>query len=360
MKGLRIISFLIVFFVFISPVYAEVAVEYGITAGTQGLSKNQKLVTTYGVGSMDLVVDADIGSGVLHMYIEGASDAGGSAAEVVDGANLDAGTAADANGNGRVQLSELAYVFGSNSYSVAVGVQNLFAFADGNSTSNAETEQFMAVSLVNNPTIAMPDYTPSIVVNIGKEGHANATFMAARGTGLADNGEPKDDFIRNVTKDLLPDGTKKGAFALAEFRLEDKDVWLSVGAWNNTRQSNPLSGGYINLDSAEDELFSWSFRYGTNNDKVGTSQFASFTTSHAIGSDVLGIGYSSQRYSATTIDTKLVECYYRWQLSDSLALTPDIQLWWDANGMRAPAAGMTGGRIIVYGLRMQFGDAFSF
>lgn len=346
----------------VTPAFAEVSVEFGLTGGAQSLNKDQSVVTQEGLGSMDIVVDAEMGPGVLHVYIEGASDAAGTAAEAVDGANLDAGTAADANGKGRVQISELSYVYQAEKFELAMGVQNLFAFADANSTSNAETEQFMAASLVNNPTIAMPDYTVSAVLNVGEEDSMNATFMVGNGYGMADNDAV--DYEALLDFGPTPDGFNKGIFALGEVRFIDQGVWLSLGAWSNDREVDPLTGFYANLDSPEDEDFQWSLRYGVNDDEAGISSFTSFSTAFAMGgSDVFGLAVASHKFPSTVTgvsDPALVEMYYRWQLTDSLALTPDVQYWQNANGLTDTTAGIVGGNVIVYGLRLQYSEAFSF
>jgi hypothetical protein len=364
MKILMRLSGVLLLVLLATTAKAEVAIEFGITSGAQGISKEADKVTTHGVGSVNLGIDVDVSGGTLHVLIEGASDAAGSAAEIIGGANLDVGTAADENGKGRVQVSEFAYVLDYSGYSVAIGMLNLFAYSDANSTANSETDQFMANSLVNNPTIAMPDYTVSAVLNYGFEDRTNATFMVGNAYGLADN--PSADYNDLVDFGETDAGMKKGVFALGELRLEDQDVWLSIGAWTNTREDNPLAGTYLNLDSASDENFAWSFRVGQNDDTVNNvSLFSSFTTSYAVGNDVLGVGLAVQKLDAPTgtyDNAVLLETYYRWQFAESWALTPDIQVWQNANALTESnvATGTVGGDVVVYGLRLQYGTDTTF
>jgi len=342
---------------------AEMVVEYGMTGGYQNISKDSGKVTAPVAGSGDLIVDTDIGGGVLHVLIEASTGIGGRAASVVGGSSLDVGTAMDGTGSGRIQLSEISYAVDYFSYNISFGLQNLFAFVDANSSANSEAEQFMANSLVNNPTIAMPDYTASVVLNYGYENRTNATFMLANAYGIADNGSVG---YTNTYSDLFDfgaaaDGTKKGIFALAEVRMEDQDIWLSVGTWVNTREADSLKGGYANLDSASNEDFMWSVRYGWNDTTTGIATFASLSTVFSSDQDTYGAGASWQGNTVTGgEDPILFETYYRWQLTDHLALTPDVQFWLNANGMANSSSTVTGGKVIVYGLRVQYGDAVTY
>ncbi|MDQ6988598.1 MAG: carbohydrate porin [Mariprofundaceae bacterium] len=340
---------------------AETVVEYGLTAGVQGVSKDTAKLTSPAVSSVDLIVDMDLGGGVLHFFIEGASSATGTVEDVVSGANADIGSAADKDGNGRLQLSELSYAIGFSGYDIAVGMQDLFAFVDANSTANAETDQFMAGSLVNNPTIAMPDYTMSAVLNYGYKDKTNFTVMLANAYGLADNASV--DYADLVDFGTTEAGLEKGTFALGELRMEDQDVWLSLASWINTKEQGNLLGGYVNLDSASAEDFAWSTRFGWNDSEDGVGSFMSVSTAFAYGDDTLGVGLAWHRLVATlgsSADPLLTEVYYRWQLTDSIALTPDLQWWSNANELSKNVATVTGGDVIIYGLRLQYADAVSY
>jgi len=340
--------------------HAEVAIEYGVTTAVQDVFIDPSGVDTYVIGSVDLVVDADIGSGNLHMFIEGASSAAGSVSDVVDGVNADAGTAADASGAGRLQLSEIAYAMGFGGYSISVGVQNLFAFMDANSSANTETDQFMAGSLVNNPTISAPGYTVSAVLNYGYENQPNGTVMIANAYGLGDNASAGYGDLFDFGQ--TAEGLNKGYFALAEARIEDKEVWMSLGLWTNTQEGSELSGGYISLDSAYRETFAWSTRFGWN-DSVDIATFASASTAFAYGDDVWGVGLAWHGLASKAGgegNPVLAEAYYRWQISDTLSLTPDLQVWVNANGLTEASAGVVGGVATVYGLRLQYSGGSSY
>ena len=344
-------------------VNAETTIEYGITAAGQSMSKDSEKVTMQGLGSIDFTMDVDIIGGKLHIFVEGASDMEGTVPALIEGANYDVGTAIDDMGKGRAQLSEFSYEMDFIGYSVEIGLRDLFSFIDKNSTSNDETTQFMADPLVNNTTIAMPDYTVSALVNYGYKDRTNMTFMVANAYGLSDNDTA--DYADLVDFGETPSGMNKGVFALGELRMVDQDVWLSVGTWVNTREVNPLKGSYLILDNASNEGYAWSLRVGQNDDAVGVKSYGSFSYSVAFGEDALGLGASVQKpgvVSATIDNITTFETYYRWQITDWLSLTPDVQYWKNANGLldTDTTTGQIGGSVLVYGLRMQMGSSSTF
>ena len=342
--------------------YAETTVEYGITAVGQTLSKESDKVTTAGLGSIDLVLDTDIVGGTLHVYVEAASDTLGSASELIEGSNYDAGSVKYRETTGRAQLSEISYELDFISYSVLVGLRDLFSFVDQNSSSNDETSQFLSAPLVNNTTIAMPEYAPCAVLNYGYKDSTNMTFMVASGYGVNDAG---GGGFHGLKEGYTTSGQKKGVFALAELRMVDQDVWLSVGAWTNTREAAPLQGSYLNLDSAANDDYQWSLRVAQNDEAVGMNNYGAFSVAIPFGDDALGLGLAVQKFAVVTdtIDhTTTFETYYRWQIADGISLTPDIQYWRNANSLLASDAGtgQIGGNLLVYGLRLQIDGTSTF
>ena len=87
---------------------AETVVEYGVTGSYQNISKDSGKVTDPVAGSVVLIVDMDLGGGVLHTFVEGLNGVGGRAASVVGGAKLEVGIATDGAGVARLQLSEFS------------------------------------------------------------------------------------------------------------------------------------------------------------------------------------------------------------------------------------------------------------
>ena len=352
-----------------------ITLDAGGTIVGQQSSKQNSAIKKDLTASVDLTADADLGFGSLHIYVEGSSTPDVSASSLVAGANADAGTATNSVSRGRVQLSEISFGTDIGAVNVNIGVLDLTVFADATDTANDETAQFLANALVNNPSIAFPDYTPAIVLNYGEEDALQWTAMLSNGYGLGDNASKNYAdlfcFGRNGS------GQKKGLFALGELRLPEAatGVKTTVGLWHKSSEfarfdglgnSRNALGGYINLDGSAGDV-AWSARFGANNSKTevagGVTHFASlsaqyaFNEAHLIG---LGVAYSgiSGDYKSTLLpdtgaNTTIVEAYYNWQLTEVIAISPDIQYHRNPNNLSAAAAPTIAKDVWVYGLRIQ-------
>jgi len=351
---------------------AEISVEAGTTIVGQQTSKQNNTINKDIIGSVDLAIDADIGPGTLHIYGEGSTTPTISATNVVAGSNTDAGTALDKNGEGRFQLSEIAYSFDLDALNISLGVQDLTAFADATAVSNDEGSQFLANALVNNPSIAFPDYTPSVVVSYGKEEGANVTALVANAYGLGDNSNANYGDLFRFGRDKTT-GLKKGTFALGEVRIPG-EVGLTLGGWLRTSEiathlgsANKSSsyGLYANADSSLAENTLLSARFGWNSAKATDEvvTHASIAVEHAYSEDhviALGVawnGLSSDFRStyANAANPLVAELYYRWQINEYVAISPDVQYWSHANNLSRNSGGSVGGSAWVYGLRLQIG-----
>jgi len=351
---------------------AEVTVEAGTTVTAQQTSKQNSNINKDVIGSIDLVINADIGPGTLHIYGEGSTTPTISASSVLAGANADAGTAIDENGKGRVQLSAIAYNFDIDTLNVSLGVQDLTIFADATAISNDETSQFLAGPLVNNPAITFPDYTPSLVLSHGAEDTVNVTLLVANAYGLGDNPSANYADLFKFGRDKNS-GLKKGIFVLGELRLQDA-VGVTVGGWTRTSELPQHLGGtnrssafgiYANADGAMGGNTLWSARSGWNSAKatdeiISHASIAiehSYTEDHVIAFGVAWNGLSPDFRStyANAANPMVAELYYRWQINEYIAISPDIQYWSNANSLSATTAGTIGGSAWVYGLRVQIG-----
>jgi len=354
-----------------------ITIELGSTIVGQQISKKNGDITKDLVGSIDLVIDADLGFGTLHLYGEGASTADISASSLVAGANADAGTAATPAGKGRIQLSEISFGFDVGALNSNIGVMDLSAFADATATANDEGAQFLADALVNNPTIAFPDYTPAIVFNYGEEDGIQFTALTANAYGLGDN--PRGNYSQLFKFGNTPTGERKGLFSLAELRLplSQDGALLTMGGWHSSMEATRYDatgndkstlGGYANIDGAVGDL-AWSARVGFNNGKTditaGVNSFASLSTEytineqHAFGAGVAHSGllndYKTSLAPNTGANTTVAEIYYRWQITDEIAISPDIQYHHNANNLSAGTPADLFGSVWVYGLRIQLG-----
>jgi len=371
---IRIIMLMVALIVSANHGRAEMVIEAGTTIVGQQSSKQNNSINKDVIGSVDLVLDADIGPGRLHIYAEGSTTPTTSASSVIAGANLDAGTALDRNGKGRIQLSEIAYGLDLEALNLSVGVQDLTAFADATAVSNDEGSQFLADSLVNNPTVAFPDYTPSLVLNYGSDDTLNATALVANAYGLGDNPNVNYGELFKFGRDKNT-GLKKGIFALGELRLPG-EVAFTLGGWTRTSELPQHLGGankssafgvYANGDGILGENTLWSARFGWNSgkrtDEVTTHASMavehSYRDDHVIALGVAWNGLSSDFKStfANAANPVVAELYYRWQINEQIAISPDIQYWSNANSLSTTTAGTVGGSAWVYGLRVQIGGS---
>jgi len=356
-----------------------ITIELGVTGVGQQISKRNGDIDKEATESVDLVIDADMGFGVLHIYGEAASTADTSASSLVAGSNADAGTAAKPNGRGRGQLSEISFSTDISMLNINFGVIDLTGFADATATANDEGVQFLANTLVNNPTIAFPDYTPAVVVNYGEEDAIQFTALTANAYGLGDN--PRGNYAQLFKFNRTPSGEKKGLFSLAEIRMPvaQADLLLTLGGWHSsmevarydgTGNDKNTFGGYVNLDSQIGDT-AYSIRGGYNNAKTeitgGVKSFGSLSIEHVINEQHAfgaGVAYSGlhndykNALTGTGANTTVTEIYYRWQITDAVAISPDIQYHHNANNLSSGAANTVFGNVWVYGVRMTFGASY--
>lgn len=141
--------------------------------------------------SADWVLEGDWGPGRWLAYAEYSSTPrtdGVSAA--YPQANADAGSALDADGQGRVQLSELHYSWAVQpDLSLSGGLMDTAAFIDRSRITNDETRHFLGAAFVNNPTIAFPDYTLGVALDapLSDGSPWGGAVLVAKAKGLADD-----------------------------------------------------------------------------------------------------------------------------------------------------------------------------
>ena len=371
------------FFTLLSPCQAEgllgeegIVLEAGSTIVGQQSSKQRRSIDKDLTASIDLTADADLGFGTLHIYVEGSTKPDVSASSIVAGANADAGTATNVVNQGRMQLSEISFGTDIGAVNINIGVIDLTGFADATDTANDEAAQFLANALVNNPSIAFPDYTPAIVLNYGAEDAPQLTAMLSNGYGLGDNATKNYADLFRFGKNAA--GQKKGLFALGELRLPESmaGVKVTAGIWHKSSEfarfdglgnNRNAFGGYLNLDGAIDEQIAWSARLGANNAKTevtgGVTNFASLSAQYAINEQhILGVGvaysgvsgaYKNTLLPDTGANSTVVEAYYNWQITEVIAISPDIQYHKNPNNVSAAAAPTIANSVWVYGLRVQ-------
>ncbi len=313
--------------------------------------------------SADLFVQRTDSRGQWFVYIEGNSslDQGAASTRLIE-ANADAGTALDADRNGRIQLSEINYQFFKNDGArLTVGLLDPSAYLDRSRITNDENVQFLGASFVNNPTIAFPDYTLGLVYTRPRGSgwpQLNAVLTSAR--GIADN--PNVSYSQLIRFR----GEESGAFAALATGWELEQTLVRVGAWMNTRPHSELSGtatdksnygAYAVLGRSWND-HALNLRLGLANDKVAEgSEFASVAYRYSWRDHAFGVGFartflSSEIDPSGLDDTSQLEIFARFTIDQSIHLTASVQRL-DNSGFVAVETSARNS-IVIAGLRFHY------
>lgn len=311
---------------------AGVEVQAGATFTFQ--SSNDSRLEEEGLLSVDLTAEVPVGQGKLLTYVEGnISPRQGGISSLVEEVNGDAGSALDAQGKGRLQVSEIHYTqrIGVNTFTM--GILDPDCRLDNSEIANDETSQFLSNSFVNNPTIAFPDYTLGGCMHI-HQGLApyGLNVLVTSSHGLADNpGRSYSELF-----DVGANG--KGVFSGVElYRQTAYGVWRA-GFWHNTADNEHVDGSgrlddnygiYLNGDYIRGN-YGLNLRLGIASEDVSyAAGFASLALQRQLDSATLGVaaGYTgvSDEADNTKDDISQLELYYRFSMNDSLAVTPSVQ-----------------------------------
>lgn len=295
-------------------------------------------------GSADLAGELPLGPGSLNIHVEGSTTTSNDGiAALIGEANGDAGSALDDQGRGRLQVSELFYTLNLNEATLNMGLLDPTSNLDTDAIANDENVQFLAGTLVNNPTIEFPDYTLGVSLDAEPEtaGMGYHIFVGSS-HGLGDNTE------RDYADLFQLDADHKGVFTAAEGVLKAADLTVRLGMWWNSSDHAKLEDLQIgnDNDTIHDTTHNWGL-YGSLNGAIGSgnwslrSGWADPTVSEAAWS--LGAALEYPVYTATTAglgvvhtaasddlgpnvdDNLLAELYLRFDIDTHLQITPILQ-----------------------------------
>ncbi len=310
-----------------------VAVEGGLTFTWQGGDDSRARDEL--LASFDLSATLPLGSGELVAYFEGnvTPREQGVSSRFAE-ANADAGSALDGNGRGRLQLSELHYRLPLASSTFYLGLLDPARFLDASDIANDETRQFISADLVNDPSIALPDYTIGLAWHDNSDpARADMTLFVSSSNGLADN---PDASYRELL-DLGADG--KGLFTAAEFYLPHGDGIWRIGAWLNSAPharfdasgERIASGLYASIDGRFGATH-WNLRLGLADPRVvEAARFIGIALSRSVGAaDAWGLGWTHTGLSphardAGFGDIEHGEFWWRHGFESQLTLSASLQ-----------------------------------
>lgn len=282
--------------------------------------------------SADLELSLPAGPGTWSLHLEGSTGQRSSGVSSVLGeANADAGSALDAEGDGRIQISELHYSLPAAGGMLTAGLLDVTGFLDGSEVANDEGAQFLGSFFVNNPSIEFPDYTLGGAWRREPVNGPGISVVLTSSHGLADNSAT---YYR--TFDVSDDD--KGVFAAGELDWHIDTTTLRVGTWLHSGDHAPLNGtggneNNFGVYSSIDGVIGtgkWNLRAGVANaDVSNTAGFLAAAYERVLGPATLGVGlaraFASSDLGAGRDDITQAEVYARFDLSRHIHLTPSIQ-----------------------------------
>ncbi|RMG31417.1 MAG: hypothetical protein D6721_01465 [Gammaproteobacteria bacterium] len=297
--------------------------------------------------SFDLVQTLPMGRGLWTLYVEGSTTprAAGVTA-TFPAANADVGTTPDHRGRGRLQVSELHYGMETSDWQIVTGLIDVTAHLDLSEVANNETTQFLATPLVNNPTIAFPDYVPGLAWHRHARKHKPGIALVLAGShGLADN-------AGHYARTFHLNAHGKGFFLAAElYGRRQTNVWRT-GLWMRTDAlvrrdgsgNGHARGIYGVFDAMPGEHLRSNLRLGITLDDVSKARdFASAAILRESGALALGAGLALTRLHGSK-DERLVEIFARYRVNKALQLGPHIQ-WVGQPESQGPDGWITGLRV---------------
>lgn len=311
-------------------------------------------------GSFDMVATLPTASGQWLFYLEAnTSPRVKGVSEMLPETNADVGSALDQEGKGRFQVSEFHYSWHGLGGTLISGLIDAAGFIDTSSVANDETARFIATSFVNNPTIALPDYTLGLAYHMDATGNdMGFTALLASSHGLADNEKRSYSALFKIGE-----GDKGVMLALEAYWLID-NITAKVGVWgsnaddarlvnddmaahntaNNTDHDTAHNYGIYAVLDGINSTFNWNVRGGLANDKVSAAEkFLSVSFELPLGENAVGFALAQTwispalDYDDTLDNIQQAELYYRYKLSfglgqkqgyilsNNIELTPNLQ-----------------------------------
>lgn len=290
----------------------------------------------------------------LHVYVESnTSPRTNAVSSRLPFANMDAGTALGADGDGRVQISELRLAWPLRERAVLhAGLMDLTGFLDVSRISNDENLFFLGQPFVNNPTIVFPDYTMAATLVLDLHGVPNGRIALAVSSshGLADNPSVSYGELFDL------DAPGKGVFTAGRFRWEAERWSGSIGGWTSTGDRiadlapDPLpTRGLFSVLGISSGAHSLGGRVGIADGDAGTEPFFGLTYLGSIGANALGLGIARTPGLPSFLDrdAEHAEAFVRRSVKSVVYLTSSVQ-WLSAELL--PGTAVEG--VWIFGFRL--------
>ncbi len=323
-------------------------VELGYTLIGQHASRAEDDARGLLSGSFDIAGHwAPIDGGALGFLVEGGQVIDHNRSEDLS-ANIGSGFGVnDDLDNTAIAMTELwwEHLLFDGAVTVTLGKVDQTAFFDANALANDETAQFLATPLVNSPAVAFPDNGPGAVVRIDPCEH----FYVQLGVGHSEAVASRASF------DTL---SRHHLFGAVEVGLKpefaDRPGEYRLLLWNTQADGTSSRGFSISCDQHVTERVIVFARFSdADHDVVDFKRFVSAgcgLVEPIAGrtDDLLAAGFAwADPSDPTRREETILETFYRAQLTESVALTGDVQV------VLNPADAVDDESVVVVGFRLQ-------
>ncbi len=293
------------------------------------LSTSESSVDNEFIGVLDFDLEGELGKGKWHIYIEGTSTSKAGKITSIYGESLaDAGGAADSDGDGRIQISNIEYYLPVGSGELVMGILYPSGFTESGDWSNDETTQFVSSAFVNIQTSGAPDYALGIGYMADINEQLSYSLLLSQAQGLGDL-DAKYSTLFDEVDDY---------FMSAEWVWKNDAISFHTSIWGTTLDSSTINGDSeqnygVNLSLGYENSFGfWLLRYGTANDSVSEiSDFIGVSYQKNLEHWAMGFGYSQSMVSSDlksaegADDTSQFEAYVKYHVVENFHLTASLQ-----------------------------------
>ncbi len=306
-----------------------------IVVGASGTGIVQQIVSSdqkergFAEGSFDLLF---ISNPLLYttFFIDLEAIGGNGPDEIIasfSGLNDDSGSLQDDDEVDRLSVREVwleSHLLGERLRLVG-GKIDLTNYFDSNTIANDETTQFITSAFVNNATMEAPDNGPGIV----------AFFDTRKGFTFGLGLQSDDNSGFNVTDDIYAIG-EIGYRSHMFFNQEGNyRIW---GRINGGKEDN--AGFGVSIDQNISTRFTAFARYGANEEDTGDAEIASAWSAglrfrspfFSRVNDEVAVAFGSLNLVGGD-DESSTEVYYKYQINDHFAITPNFQAIFDPAGL---------------------------
>lgn len=275
-----------------------------------------------------------------------------------------AGVNGDAMGEDEeVKVTEVGYshLFADDKLALTFGIIDPSNALDANNFAGDECSQFLNPVFINNPAV---EFTEDNAMGILLTAELCETFTLD--AGIYENDGDGEDVVDNSL--IFAQGTlttnicgKEGNYRLFVWANQDNHQKLS----DPSMSSEDNTGVGISFDQMVTDNAGLFLRYAMQDDEIATLESAWSLGANLNGamwgcdSDEIGIAFGQnnpsdeyKKLGNPAADESVMEIYYKWQINDNVALSPDLQVVWDPNGVDTEDAG-TNDTIVIAGIRAQ-------